>query len=297
MDYVELSWLHDEGSLKEALQSTLHSSGQLLKKHFSSKQLTRALKAREVSRLPLDLVNQLRINPEYVGPEIEILAETEAYLAVHKPPGIHSHPHAYSDKNTVLNFLASKGLWKSLEVNTENYDRGLFFRLDFETSGVLILAKNEKLLQHVREEFATEMKRKFYWAIVNGSFDREGLHTHYFKGSGAKGSKQKVEDQGGDDLKPGSLAVMKVAEGQGKSLLLVNLKTGLRHQIRAQLAHLGFPIYGDELYGGGQGERLFLHAFRYEWIDIIEDRNPELFHIFFDLNSALKMSHDMLGRF
>jgi 23S rRNA pseudouridine1911/1915/1917 synthase len=297
VDYVEFQWLEDIPSFKEGIQTTLHSSGQQLKKFFSSKQLDRPIKAHDLSRLPPDLVNNLSINPTYEGPEIKVLEDTPLYLAVHKPPGIHSHPHLYSDKNTVLNFLASRNIWEPISVNTDHYDRGLLYRLDFETSGVLILAKSQKTLNFIRKDFSTQMKRKFYWAVVNGSFDAEGVHNHYFKASGTAGSKQKDFDEETEERTPGSLAVVKVMEENGKSLLLINLKTGLRHQIRAQLSHLGFPIVGDELYGGAKAERLFLHAFRYEWMDVVEDSAADLFDRFFDLNRALQMSHDMLGRF
>ena len=91
------------------------------------------------------------------------------------------------------------------------------------------------------------------------------------------------------------MSVFKISVGKGVSLVLVNLKTGLRHQIRAQLSFLGFPILGDELYGGRKAERVFLHALRYEFSDIVEDSNAELFNIFFDLNRALQMTHDMIG--
>ena len=297
MESIEVQWLHDEKSLKEALQGSLHSSGQLLKKHFSSKQLQRPVAAKEVLRLPLGLVNHLQINPEFKGPRPSILTEDSLYIALHKPPGIHCHPLDYSDKDTLLNFLVEEKKFEALEVNHENYDRGLLHRLDLETSGVVLLAKTQRVYLNTRNAFATEVKRKFYWAIVNGSFDKEGIFTHHFKASGIKGSKQKVSDDSVDLSTPGTMAVMKVSESNGKSLLLINLKTGLRHQIRAQLAHLGFPILGDELYGGIKSERLFLHALRYEWMDIVEDPNAELFDRLFDLNSALKMSHDMLGRF
>ena len=242
MDYVDFVWLNDEANLREALQLTLNPSNQLLKKHFSSKQLARPVLSRDHSRLPLDLVNHLRINPIYQGPEIAILADTPMYLAIHKPAGIHSHPHLYSDKNTVLNFLAQNNLWAPLTVNMDNYDRGLLYRLDQETSGVMILAKSERVLENTRKDFAFQMKKKFYWAIVDGSFAQEGMQNHYFKASGVKGSKQKVFDREGPELIAGAMAVTKVMESHGKSLLLINLKTGLRHQIRAQLAHLGYPI-------------------------------------------------------
>ena len=297
MEFVEVSWLHDELNLKEALKNTLGSSGQQIKRYFSSKEQDRPVKARMMSRLPLDLVNHLRINPEYMGPEIAILAETESYLVIHKPAGIHCHPHAYSDKDTLLNFLVTAGKWESLEINRDNYDRGLLYRLDQDTSGVMVLAKNERFLKEMREHFGTAMKRKFYWAIVEGDFDKEGRWTHYLRGTGVKGSKQKVSDQDFELSQAASLSVLKVSSNQGKSLVLVNLKTGLRHQIRAQLAHLGFPILGDEVYGGRKAERLFLHALRYEFTDVVEDPQADLFNVFFDLNGALQMSHDMFGRF
>lgn len=297
MEKIEYLWLGDESPLKDVLKIVLGSSNQGLKKYFSSKQLARLVRNRDILELPLDLVNHLFINPHYEGPEVRVLNETGNYLALHKPSGVHCHPHSYSDTNTILNFLATNKIFAPLMVNEENYDRGLLYRLDLETSGVLILVKNPKLHEAARENFSSSVKRKFYWAIVNGDFDQEGLHTHFFRGSGAKGSKQKVSSEANQETQEGSLAVKKVLSVNGKSLLLVSLKTGLRHQIRAQLSYLGFPILGDELYGGQASERLFLHAFRYEWLDVIEDASPELFDRFFDLNRALKMSHDMLGEF
>jgi 23S rRNA pseudouridine1911/1915/1917 synthase len=297
MELVEFSWLESEPTLKEALKKTLGSSGQLIKRYFSSKEQSRPIEARRSYKLPLDFVNHLQINPEYRGPEIKILAETADYLVLHKPPYVHCHPLAYSDKDTLLNFLASRNKWGPLLINKENYDRGLLYRLDNETSGVMVLAKNEPFLRKIRDQFSSAMKRKFYWAIVEGDFDQEGLWTHHLKATGQKGVKQKVSDSPLEETQEASLAILKVSTNQGKSLLLINLKTGLRHQIRAQLSHLGFPILGDELYGGKKSDRLFLHALRYEFSDVVEDPEADLFHLFFDLNSALKMSHDVLGRF
>jgi 23S rRNA pseudouridine1911/1915/1917 synthase len=108
-----------------------------------------------------------------------------------------------------------------------------------------------------------------------------------------------VTDSQKPDSTEGVLKVKKVLGKEGKSLLLVKLETGLRHQIRAQLSHLGFPILGDELYGGMKDQRVYLHALKYEWEAEAEaeDSEAELFDRFFDLNSALQMSHDMFGSF
>jgi 23S rRNA pseudouridine1911/1915/1917 synthase len=297
MEFVELSWLQGESSLKEALKKTFGSSGQLIKRYYSSKEQDRKVMPKEVAKLPLSLVNHMKINPEYKGPEVVILSENDDYLVLHKPPGVHCHPHTYDDKDTLLNFLVANNKFEAIEVNTANYDRGLLYRLDQDTSGVMVLAKNEHFLKAIRGNFESSMKKKFYWAIVDGEFDKDGRWTHYFKATGQKGVKQKVSDYEIHESQEATLSVMKVSENQGKTLVLVNLKTGLRHQIRAQLAHLGFPILGDELYGGRKADRLFLHALRYEFSEVVEDPGAELFNVFFDLNGALQMSHDMLGRF
>lgn len=296
-ELVEFCWLYDEPSFKEGLKKTLGSSGQLIKRYFSSKEQHREVKSRGVAKLPLSFVNHMKINPSYVGPDIKIILETDDIIVLHKPPFVHCHPLAYEDKDTLLNFLVEKNKWEALHVNADHYDRGLMYRLDYETSGVIVLAKSDKYLSFMRQNFDSAMKRKFYWAIVEGDFDKEGRWTHHFKATGLKGVKQKVLDFESEGSFEGTLSALKVSSNQGKSLVLVNLKTGLRHQIRAQLSHLGFPIVGDELYGGKKADRLFLHALRYEFSEIVEDPEAELFNVLFDLNGCLQMSHDMLGRF
>jgi 23S rRNA pseudouridine1911/1915/1917 synthase len=297
IDHVEFTWLQSYPTFKMALQETLGSSGQLIKKFFTSKEQDKKIQAKTTTKLPLNFVNHLKINPEYKGPEVKIISESDDYLALHKPPSVHCHPHGYEDKNTLLNFLVNQKKWNCLEVNALHYDRGLLYRLDFETSGVVILAKNEIFFQSMRENFNTSVRNKFYLVIVEGDFHQEGNWTHYFTPIGQKGSKQKVSELPSQGASQGQLGVKRILAKDGKTLLLVNLKTGLRHQIRAQLAFLGFPILGDELYGGTPSQRLFLHAFRYEFSENVQDNQADLFDLFFDLNSALKMTHDMLRTF
>lgn len=297
MELIELSWLQDWPSLKEALTATLGCSGQHIKRYFSSKEQNRSVKAKEVARLSINFVNHLKINPLYIGPAVKVLSENENFLVLHKPPGVHCHPLSYEDKDTLLNFLANNKKWETLCINESNYDRGLLYRLDFETSGVIVLAKSEMKLKDFRQSFSLNMRKKFYLAIVDGDFNKEGKWVHYFRAYGQKGLLQKVTDMPVQESHEGSLAVMKIFSDNGKSLILVNLKTGLRHQIRAQLSHLGFPLLGDELYGGNKAERLYLHALRYEFSDTVEDPEAELFGLFFDLNRALEVCHNMFGRF
>jgi 23S rRNA pseudouridine1911/1915/1917 synthase len=295
MESIHFQWLHSYPRLKLALGDLLGSSGQQLKKFYTSRELSHPVKKLEITKIPLDLVNHLRINPIFTGADPFIIREHPDYLVIHKPPFIHCHPHRYSDENSLINYLASIGEWEVLRVNEQAYDRGLLFRLDFETSGVLLVAKNQGYFEKIRSGFKNSMKRKIYWAIVEGEFNAEGEWQHFFQASGVKGHRQKVSDSFSQNAQGALLEVKTLLKQNGKSLVMINLKTGLRHQIRAQLSALGFPILGDELYGAQKAARLYLHALRYDWDEESAlDVKAELFEGFFDLNRALQMTHDML---
>ena len=99
----------------------------------------------------------------------------------------------------------------------------------------------------------------------------------------------------------GKILINKVNYNSEKncSLLMIKLKTSLRHQIRAQLSYLGYPILGDELYGGSSSLRIFLHAFYYEIpLDggemVIKGKasNAYLFEKFFNLDSFFEVIKD-----
>ena len=86
---------------------------------------------------------------------------------------------------------------------------------------------------------------------------------HYFSSSEEKGKRVKVSDHEGQ-LGEFAIKLLEYDRGADRSLVEVTLKTGLRHQIRAQMAHLGFPLVGDTFYGGPQALRLYLHALTYK---------------------------------
>lgn len=213
--------------------------------------------------LPLALANHGRINPFYKGTHIETLFEDHLFLILNKPSGVHNYPLSYLDKNNCLSFLISQEKWAPCSVNIRNYERGLLHRLDYETSGVLCFAKTDEVYQEVRENFKQVMGKKIYQAIVSGDAQKiKGEHRHFLKGQGKNASKIGLAQKG----PMGVLEIIQVDYDREKnrSFLKIKLKTGLRHQIRAQLSTLGFPILGDKLYGGLDAPRLFLHSLEYE---------------------------------
>ncbi len=293
VNIIEISPLNEFPSRAEGIRFLLGcSNSQLKKAELPKKWLEASSKKGETWKLPIDLVNSGKISPSYTGPQTCILAESEHFLAIHKPSNLHSHPLRYSDSNTALNALYTLGREELLEINTSNYDRSLLYRLDFETSGVVIFAKSDEVYSKIREHFSTLAKEKSYLAVVVGKFSGTESLTHYFKSSGPGGEKQKVFDSGVESKAELTVTALDYSEIENLTLVKVKLKTGLRHQIRAQLAHIGFPLLGDELYGGKKSERLFLHAYEYSLefdgkVFSVKDSDAELFNRFFDLNRTL----------
>ncbi len=256
------------------------------KKYLTKKQLSFVPRHKQSVKLPIELINYLKINPCYSGPEIKVLYEDDIFLAFHKPQGVHSHPLSYIDTLNCLSFFESK---KSLQ-NTSSYDRTLLYRLDFVTSGVLVLCKNERDYFSMRENFHEVAKEKVYFAIVEGVGIKEGYYQHLISSMGAKKAKMKEDPQG----KKAQLEIVEVhsLEKSKLSLVKIKLKTGLRHQIRLQLSLLGYPILGDTLYGGSEHQRVFLHAYQYSFIFNGKEHSfcsqeATLFDTFFNLNSFL----------
>ena len=288
VDKILLSFLSSYDSLSQALQSTFGMPKKWYKKYgLKKKELIRPVKAKELIHIPLDLVNHRRINPNYSGPPIETIYEDQDFLVLNKPPGIHGHPLLNSDQKNCLSFLRRIGKWECLNILANKHERGLLYRLDSGTSGVLVLLKSEENLIYLRSHFTSTVKEKIYWAITSGRANIEGIHEHYLVGSGEKKSVMQIKNAGQKSI----LEILNSRYIKDKNVTFhqIKLATGVRHQIRAQLAFLGHPILGDTLYGGELAERIFLHAYSYNLVLKNKQyqfvaRNAFLFDFFLDLN-------------
>ncbi len=260
---ISFSSLKDYSSQLEAVLDLFPITKSALKNRLHYKRLKSPLKAKDEFSISIDIANHLMIAPFYKGPSIKIIFEDEKFLVFDKPYKVHGHPQTYSEANTCLNFIRAEYGDRVLQVNDSSYERGLLYRLDFETSGVLCYIKLEDVYKELRENFHNLVKKKFYLAKVQGDFNLEGEHRHLLKAYGPKGSQMRVVETDGVEalLEVKKIEYDKVADS---SLLEIKLMTGHRHQIRVQLAALGFPILGDELYGGPSAKRMFLHAKSYE---------------------------------
>jgi len=291
-----LCCLSNEESLENFLMESTGVSRQRLKKSNLSKNYLKSnLKSRQELFLPTSLLNAGMISADYQGAPVEILYEDDLILAVNKPGQIHCHPLSYDEHDNLLSGLRSMKKFDVLRVNSDQYDRGLLHRLDFETSGVVLLAKNDDIYKAAREH-AEFMKKKEYFCLVEGHFEEGEEHMHFLKASGAKGSKQiVVEDSPHRAFMRTKLAHYN--EEKNVSLVWVELVTGIRHQIRVQMSALGYPLIGDTFYGGCEAPRLFLHSYHYSFLvnqqiyNVTAERAP-LFLDFLNLDSGLEVLGD-----
>ena len=288
-------------SIKDYLKSFKISGAKIKNSDLSKKFLEKNCKKGMQVSIPQNLLNNLQVNPEYNGQNINIVFEDELIIALSKPSGVHCHPLSYDETDNCLSFLRKSGKGKEvLCINKQSYDRGLLYRIDFLTSGLVIFSKNKEFLQYYRSNF--NRHKKYYLAIVEGEIGNDFSFKHFIDYHGKKGNFAKIDTSKDANA---NIEGKKIAycEKQNRSLVVVRLYEGLRHQIRAQLAYENTPIMGDPLYGiPDSNSPLFLHAYKYcfEFQDKgyeIIDPNIKSFEVIFDLDGGLQMINQALGRF
>ncbi len=257
----EISWVGEEVSIEEALAHLNLSKSQIKKCGLTKKQRLKRIKKHSILEIPKALFNRFEAYPVFGDSERRpvVIAKEDEFLAVSKPSYVHSHPLSYFEKDNIISFLKEESYFSFLSPFKEaTFDRGLLYRLDYETSGLTLFTNSTDFLSKVRSKCITP-ELKLYQAVVEGDYDGEPFLTNRLTRAG----KKVYADEQGTEAQVG---VKKVAYNSelGLSLLEVSLQEGLRHQIRAQLSIAGFPIMGDILYGARPSENGFgLHCYEY----------------------------------
>ncbi len=189
---------------------------------------------------------------------IDILYADASLIIVNKPAGIPSVALRHTDTQTVANFLIAHFPDTTL-AGPRRLEAGLVHRLDTGTSGVLIAARTPAAYAAVREQFRQRLVGKDYLALVEGQLPTPGCIALPLAPTERHGRRMRVvaPGQGQEAL----TAYTPVERFSQHTLIHLSIKTGVRHQIRAHLAALGYPIVGDHLYGAAAfAPRLCLHA-------------------------------------
>lgn len=207
--------------------------------------------------------------------KLEILFEDEHLIVLNKPTGLVVHPAAGHAQDTLVNALMAHS--KEFTMKFGEQRPGIVHRLDKDTSGIMVVAKSDKVHEELSLQFKERSIKRYYLAMTHGVFKtHQGTITSFLarhpkdrkRYSSVRGiNKNIIRDF---NLNPG---IGKWAQtdfhvlgthGSGISYVKLKLQTGRTHQIRVHLSELGFPILGDDIYGSQVEKksvaRLALHA-------------------------------------
>jgi 23S rRNA pseudouridine1911/1915/1917 synthase len=265
MDHeIKLCILYSNTTLKEELKQWGYSANALKNSALSRSRLDKLLRPKDEISLPISLLNLGKIPAATSSLGDVILSEEKDWIALYKPPKIHCYPQDYLNTDNMLSHLRAEDksyFWENVE---HLADRGILYRLDYETSGLLLLARNKEYYEFCRNQFSEAVVEKKYLLLCSGITPMSGDLKHYLKPFGPKGALMKVVPKETADSKFAELSYTCLAQNEKYSLVEVHLRTGHRHQIRVQFAHSGFPLVGDPLYGQEEAERLMLHCQYYK---------------------------------
>ena len=207
--------------------------------------------------LPLDTKEPF-IVPEKV--DLKIIYEDKNILVIDKPVGMVVHPGAGRKSGTLVNALL--GLGSKLSSGSEKERPGIVHRLDKDTSGLLIIAKDNLSHRKLQDQFASRSLTKIYLALVRGHIAfEEGRLTGAIDRDVKIKTKMAVSRK--ETAREAETIYKVLKRFRYSTLLEVRILTGRTHQIRVHFSDMGNPVVGDLLYGKAEPDsRLALHAWK-----------------------------------
>ena len=234
-------------------------------------------------KFEVDETDEIALNlpeKEQVDVDLPILYEDDDMIVVNKSSGILTHAKGgLSDEPTVAEIIRPK---TSFATDTDR--PGIVHRLDRDTSGLLIIAKNPESAAHLQRQFAERTAKKTYIAITDGKPKLNAAKIDLPIGRNPSAPSTFRIDPNG---KPAQTTYHVLAENDAQSLVELKPTTGRTHQLRVHLAHLNAPILGDRVYGKSSDCRMMLHAQKLEIIlpsgerKVFEAAVPDEFKRFF----------------
>lgn len=214
--------------------------------------------------------------PDHSQQELHVIYQDDNVVVIDKPAGVLTHSKgALNDEFTVAEFLRPL---TSYHADTNR--PGIIHRLDRDTSGVILGARNDETASMLQRQFSDRKVKKTYYAVVEGVPKQHEAFIDLPIGRNPKEPSTFRVDPAGKSAQ----TAYKVIKTNGtKSLVELKPVTGRTHQLRVHMAHIGTPISGDRVYGKAS-DRLYLHAAKLEITipkgdrRIFESRVPDEFH-------------------
>ena len=193
-------------------------------------------------------VEKLTIKPQNIP--LDIVYEDENMLVVNKPSGMLTHPTAIEQENTLVNALLYKYGSNLSDINGE-FRRGILHRLDRNTSGLLMIAKNNRTHEFLAGQIKNHTITKKYRAIVKGIINEDEFEIN---APIARNPNQPHKMMVREDGKESQTLVKVIERFKDATYLELTLITGRTHQIRVHLSYKKHPVFNDTLYGAGQSK-------------------------------------------
>lgn len=256
----------------------------LMYKYIRNKRIKVNGKRAEISyKLSVDDVISMYINDEFFEPvkpkydflssgkSIKIVYEDENIILIDKPAGILSHPDEGNYTDTAITRV-KRYLYEKGEYDPENemsFAPALVNRIDRNTCGIIIGAKNAESLRILNEKLKNRELHKYYLCVAIGKLkNREGIIKGYLE-KNEKQNRVYISGKSNDKTKAIATKYNVLDYKGGLSLVEVELLTGRTHQIRASFSHIGNPLLGDGKYGTnaqnkqfGGYKKQFLYSYR-----------------------------------
>lgn len=188
--------------------------------------------------------------------QVPVLYEDDRIVAVSKPGNLVVHPTASAYHRTLIRILRTR---------MEDDRLDLAHRIDKETSGLVLIARDFDAASALKGQFAKRRVEKSYLAIVSGVVEEDELSIDVPLRLVPDSETSVLMEVGSNQDQPALTEIRVLARGEDVSLVEARPKTGRQHQIRVHLLHAGHPILGDKLYVGG--EQFFIEAVRGDYED------------------------------
>ena len=207
---------------------------------------------------------------------LDIIYEDSDIIVVNKPKGMVVHPANGNPDGTLVNAILSI-CKNSLSGIGGELRPGIVHRLDKDTSGLIIVAKNDKAHINMSEQIKERNVKKTYIALVRGNVPEEEATINMPIGRSTKDRNKMAVTKNGKQ----AITHFKVLKRYSKyTLLEIKIETGRTHQIRVHMAEIGYPVVGDAVYSNGKNEfgieGQMLHAYKLEFMHPITNKHMEL---------------------
>lgn len=248
-------YISEHSDLSRSRVQELLTSGDIL---VNSKQEKPSYKVAIGDKISVHVPKLVPLNVEPEDIPLDIVYEDNDVIVVNKPQGMVVHPSAGHPNHTLVNALMNHT--KELAASPEGFRPGIVHRIDKDTSGLLMIAKNTQARESLESQLAHKTNKRVYLAIVHGNFkEASGTIDAPIARNPKERKKMAVVESG-----KAAVTHFKVLEQYPNyALVSCQLETGRTHQIRVHMKYIGHPLVGDPLYGPKKtlkGHGQFLHA-------------------------------------